>query len=487
MNIVFATSEMVPFAKTGGLADVCGSLPLALAKRGHKIKVFLPKYKMVDTKRFSLELIIESVSVLIGEKEVTAKVYGYDYQEGVQVLFVENDDFYFRDNLYGTPQGDYSDNDIRFIFFQKVVLETLSLITFKPHIIHCHDWQTGLIPVYLKTIYKDDPFYKQTKTFFTIHNLAYQGLFKSEALPLTGLSKNEYTVDTLEFYGKINFIKGGLIYADVLTTVSERYSKEIQLKEFGCGLNGVLQKRKNSLFGILNGIDPNEWNAETDKDITVNFSFDSLERKYINKGVLQKENNLPVDRNTPLLGIITRLADQKGLDILTPIMPTLAKMDLQFVLLGTGDEKYNKKFKQLGEKYSEKFGMNILFDPKMAKRIYAGSDIFLMPSRFEPCGLGQLISFRYCTVPLVRDTGGLADTVVDFNKKTGEGNGFVFSEYNKGSLLKTIQKALEYYKDKVLWKKIIENGFKCDFSWDVSAQKYINLYESEKRKELARV
>ena len=402
MNIVFATSEMVPFAKTGGLADVCGSLPPALGKKGQKVKVFLPKYKMVDTKRFPLETILDSISVVIGEQEVTGKVYGYDYQDGVQVLFIENNEYYDRDCLYGTPKGDYPDNDRRFIFFQKVILETLKRISFKPHILHCHDWQTGLIPVYIKTLYKDDPFYKQTKTFFTVHNLAYQGLFKADALPLTGLSQNEFTVDTLEFYGKMNLIKGGLVYADVLTTVSERYAQEIQLKEFGCGLDGVLRSRNNNLFGILNGIDPYEWNPETDRDITVNYSCEQLEKKYINKGVLQKENGLTVDRSIPLLGIITRLADQKGLDILTPIMPTLARMDVQFVLLGTGDEKYNKKFKQLGEKYPEKFGMNILFDPQMAKRIYAGSDIFLMPSRFEPCGLGQLISFRYCTVFQIR-------------------------------------------------------------------------------------
>ncbi|MBU1864389.1 MAG: glycogen synthase GlgA [Candidatus Omnitrophica bacterium] len=484
MNIVFATSEMVPFAKTGGLADVCGSLPLVLAEKGHTVKIFLPKYKMIDAALFYATQELDLIDIVLGDEVVSGKVHVYDYAQRVQVLFVENDDFFNRDDLYGTSENDYPDNDRRFIFFQKVLLKTLKAINFKPHILHCHDWQTALLPVYLKTVHKEDPFYEKTKTFLTIHNMAYQGMFSSAAFPLTGLSWDEFTVEKLEFYGKSNFLKGGILYADVLTTVSQRYAQEIQLKEFGCGLEAVIKQRRNNLYGIINGIDKNEWNPETDKDITVNFSINQLNKKYINKGVLQKENKLAVDRNVPLVGIVTRLTDQKGLDILTPLMPQLAQMEVQVVLLGTGDKRYNKKFAQFGEEYPDTFGVNIMFDAQMARRIYAGADMILMPSHFEPCGLSQLIGLRYGTVPLVRETGGLADTVIDFNRNTGKGNGFVFSEYTKDALLKTIQKALEYYKNKELWRTIVVNGMRCDFSWDASAEKYIELYNKEKKKDL---
>ncbi|MBN1492714.1 MAG: glycogen synthase GlgA [Candidatus Omnitrophica bacterium] len=482
MRIVFVTSEMAPFAKTGGLADVCGSLPFELSQLGHTVKVILPFYKMIKDKNLKLEHKCENFTIPLGHDSYKVRVLSYQARHDVEVLFVDVPKFFDREDLYGTAEGDYPDSPERFSLFQKSCFVLLKKIDFAPDILHCHDWQTGLIPVYTKVLYKDVAFFQDTKTVFTIHNLAYQGLFNVETLPVTGLSWDFFTIDKLEFFGKISYMKGALVYADVITTVSQRYSEEIQTEEYGCGLEGVLQKRKDDLCGILNGIDNAEWNPETDKDLNINYKPGDFNRKIANKGILQKENGLEVDPNIPLIGIITRLADQKGLDILAPIMEKLAKKDLQFVLLGTGTAKYNDLFKKMGKKYSGKFGINILFDPKMSKRIYAGADIFLMPSHYEPCGLGQLIALRYGTVPLVRATGGLADTITDFNPASGVGNGFVFSDYTSEALLSTIDRTINVFKDKKLWRKVIENGAKSDFSWKVSARKYIDLYRNTVQK-----
>jgi starch synthase len=484
MNIVFATAEMSPFAKTGGLADVCGSLPGALARCGHTVSVFLPKYKTVDLTRIPLRVVIDRVSIPVGTDVIDGRVYRYDYRENVSVFFVEQNEYFNRDHIYGGADGDYPDNDKRFIFFQKVVLVALKELGSKPAVIHCHDWQAGLIPAYIKTTHQDDTFFKQVKTFFTIHNLAYQGVFPAASFELTGLPASEFSMNRLEFYGQLNCMKSGIMYADVLTTVSERYAQEIQLKEYGCGLDGALRARRADVFGIVNGIDEADWNPETDRDITVNFSEQKIEKKYINKGVLQKENGLPVDRDIPLLGMITRLVDQKGLDILLPILPDIADMGVQVVILGTGEERYHRRLRELGESYAGKFCFHVLFDAKMAKRIYAGADMFLMPSRFEPCGLGQIVALRYGTVPVVRETGGLADTVSDFNPKTKQGNGVVFIEYTKDALMKAVRKALGYYKDKAVWRSLVANGFNTHFPWDASAAMYCRLYEREKRKEM---
>ncbi len=486
MKIIFVTSEMVPYAKTGGLADVCGTLPKELADLGHEVCVGMPRYKKIDTTKFGLKKVVEGLEVPLGSEKKFARVYTTVHQEKVEVYFIDSTEFFGRDELYGTPQGDYPDNDRRFIFFQRAALEFFRITNFKPDIIHCHDWQTGLIPVYLKTLYKSDSFFKRTKSFFTIHNLAYQGNFPPDTLPTTGLGWEEFHMERLEFYGKASFLKGGIVYADVVTTVSERYAEEIQTKEFGCGLEGVLKKRKADLYGIINGIDLEEWNPETDQDIAANYSLGNLDKKQVNKEALQKENKLEASPDIPLFGMISRLADQKGFDILAPILGDFAtKLDAQFVLLGTGDEKYHVLLRQEMKKYSKRFGINTLFDNKMAKRIYAGSDIFLMPSYYEPCGLGQLISLRYGTVPLVRETGGLADTVTDFNSKTSEGTGFVFKEYKSQALFKTIERAIQVFKDKKAWRELIKRGMKCDFSWKASAKKYIDLYQQAEKKTAA--
>lgn len=483
MNIVFATAEMTPFAKTGGLADVCGSLPAALSKKGHTVTVCIPKYKTADGSRFVFEKVIDELKVRLGVEEHHGAVFKYEDEAGFNVLLFDNKKFFHRDGLYGTPDGDYVDNDRRFFFFQRAILEALPKLGIRPDVLQAHDWQSALLPVYLKTLYRENSWYHQTKAIFTIHNLAYQGSFSPSSFKLTGLPETVYSIQGCEFYGLFNCMKGGLIFSDVITTVSKRYAKEIQLEEFGCGLDGVLREQSNKIAGIINGIDYDEWDPEKDPDITVNYSLSDIDKKVINKGVLQKENSLPIDRTIPLIGMVTRLCDQKGLDIIAPIMDSLAAMNVQVVLLGTGDDKYNRAFKQFGQKYPGHFGMNIRFDPAMAKRIFAGADMFLMPSRFEPCGLGQMVALRYGTVPIVRETGGLADTIIDFNHHTKEGNGFVFAQYSAETLLKTIRKAIEFFQDKLLWNAIIENGRKCDFSWDHSAEEYISLYIKTKRKE----
>ncbi|MBI4115752.1 MAG: glycogen synthase GlgA [Candidatus Omnitrophica bacterium] len=482
MRIVFVSPEMVPFAKTGGLADVTGTLPKEIQVLGQEVICFVPKYKKVDVNRWSLKEVIDRLQIPVGSEAETGRVFRFDDPSGVKVYFIDQPEYFSRDELYGTPLGDYPDNDRRFVFFQRGVLEALKKLNLKPDVIHCHDWQAGLTSTYLKTLYSNDPFFAKTKSIFTIHNLAYQGNFPPDSLPVTGLSWDEFKLERLEFYGKVSFLKGGLVYSDELTTVSPRYAQEIQTKEFGCGMEGVLQTRRNDLVGIVNGIDLEEWNPEKDPDIAANFSARKLEGKAACKATLQKENRFKVDPQIPLLGIVTRLADQKGLDILAPAIDALMKRGVQMVLLGTGDEKYHQLLRDLNKKYSHQLGAHILFDAKMAKRIYAGSDIFLMPSRFEPCGLGQLISFRFGTVPLVRETGGLADTVIDFDPRSGEGNGFVFKEYETKTLLGTLDRALVVYEDPKLWAKVVKNGMKADFSWRASARKYIELYERVKRK-----
>lgn len=482
MKIVFVAPEMAPFAKTGGLADVAGTLPKEIQALGHEVICFLPKYKKVDSNQWPLKTVMDRLQIPIGSEVETGRVHGYSDPSGVKVYFIDQPEFFSRDELYGTPMGDYPDNDHRFVFFQRGVLEALRKLGYKIDVIHCHDWQTGLIATYLKTLYANDPFFAKTKSVFTIHNLAYQGNFPPDSLPITGLSWNEFKLERLEFYGKVSFLKGGLVYADALTTVSPRYSKEIQTKEYGCGMEGVLQTRKEDLVGIFNGIDPKEWDPESDPDIPAHFSLKKLEGKAANKAALQKENHFKVDPKIPLFGIVTRLADQKGLDILSVSIEGMMKRGIQLVLLGTGDEKYHHLLQDLAKKHPHQLGAHILFDPRMAKRIYAGSDVFLMPSRYEPCGLGQLISYRFGTVPLVRATGGLADTVHDFNLKTGEGTGFVFKEYEAKKFLETVDRALQVFKDPKLWFKLMKNGMKSDFSWRASAKQYVALYEKVKRK-----
>ncbi|MFA4989633.1 MAG: glycogen synthase GlgA [Candidatus Omnitrophota bacterium] len=462
MKIVVCSSEVVPFAKTGGLADVAGALPLALEKEGQEVSIIMPRYKAVDTARFRLKKLNSGVLAGLAGKNI-------------RVYFIENEGYFNRDGLYGDKNGDYPDNLDRFSFYCRKSLDLLQEIDFKPDIIHCHDWQSSLIPVFLKTIYSRNPFYKNIRTVLTIHNIGYQGLFPGEEFPQLGLDESLFNMEGLEFYGKINILKGGLLFADILNTVSPTYAREIQTKEFGFGLEGVLQKRKDSLFGILNGLDYAIWNPQNDKFLARNFSITDLAGKAQDKQDLQTLCKLPLKKDVPLIGIVSRLAGQKGLDILVEGIDEISQLDIQLVILGAGDLKYHQILQETAAKYPKTISLNLKFDDPLAHKIYAGSDIFLMPSRYEPCGLGQLISLRYGTIPLVFKTGGLADTV-------NSENGFVFARYSARDLVKTVKKALCAFKAKTKWAALVKNALKSNFSWDVSASKYLELYAKAKKK-----
>ena len=462
MKIVVCASEAVPFAKTGGLADVAGALPLALEEAGQEVIVVMPRYKAIQDSKFKIIRLKDDVSYAVIGKNI--KVY-----------FIENDAYFNRDGLYGEKTGDYKDNLERFSFYCKRTLTLLKEINFKPSIIHCHDWQSALVPIYVKTIYAQDDFYKNTKTIFTIHNIGYQGLFAKDEYPKLGLDWNLFNMEMLEFFDRINLLKGGIVFSDIVNTVSPTYSLEIQTKEFGFGLEGVLAKRKDSLFGVLNGLDYSIWNPSNDKYIAKNFTLKIADDKAKNKADLQKISNLPQKAQVPLFGIVSRLAEQKGFDILAQGISAICKKNLQLVILGTGDLQYHVLLEKIVKKFPQVISLHLKFDDTLAHKIYAGSDIFLMPSKYEPCGLGQLISLSYGTIPLVFKTGGLADTV-------NQNNGFVFDTYTKGELVKTIDKSLEVFKDKGAWRKLVQRAMQCDFSWDESAKKYIELYEKAKGK-----
>ncbi|OQA56583.1 MAG: Glycogen synthase [Candidatus Omnitrophica bacterium ADurb.Bin277] len=482
MKILFVTSEMSPFAETGGLGEVLGSLTNAVRGEGHDVTVFMPRYKRIDIRKQGLEIVIDYFEVIIGNTLEATRVFFKKLENGVKVYFIEHPDYFQRDELYGTSIGDYQDNDRRFTYFQHAVLKSAERLKLSPDVVHCHDWQTGLIPVFLKTIETGYPPFARARSVFTIHNLGYQGNYPPDSFPSTGLGWELYKSDFLEFYGKFSFLKGGLVFADEVTTVSERYSREIQMKEFGCGMEGVLAARKDTVTGIMNGIDPEEWDPATDKDIEANYSALSFSKKKINKAALQEENGFAVDDSIPLIGFVSRLAEQKGIEILIPALEKIAKMGVQFVLLGTGEERYHQILRVFAKRNKKWFGVHILFDPKMAKRIYAGSDMFLFPSYYEPCGLGQIIGLRYGSVPVVRATGGLADTVEPFDAATGEGNGFLFEDYSSKALVDSLEKAIAVFRRKKQWQILVRNAMESDYSWSASAKKYSKLYESVKRR-----
>ena len=461
MKIFFCASEMVPFAKTGGLADVAGALPLALELLGHEVVVTLPRYKAIANEKFKIQKVKEGVSVTTAGRDI--KVY-----------LIEQEKYFGRDSLYGDKTGDYKDNLERFSFFCTRSLELLKEMKFKPEVCHCHDWQSALVVAYLKNVYQADPFFKDTRAVFTIHNLAYQGLFPREEFPQTGLDPSLFSIEGFEFYGKVNLLKAGLEYSDLITTVSPTYSREIQTKEFGCGLEGVLNKRRDCVFGILNGIDYTIWSPSTDKMIAKHYSVETAAEKARNKEDLQALCRLPKKPGVPLFGIVSRLAEQKGFDIIAEGINEIMTMDLQLVILGTGDLKYHVLLEEMVKKYPKVISLSLKFDDSLAHKIYAGSDIFLMPSRYEPCGLGQIISLSYGTVPLVFKTGGLADTVTS-------DNGFVFDDYRKTALIKTIAKSLQAFKDKSGWRRLVQKAMGYNFSWEESAKKYVGLYKKARK------
>ncbi len=481
MKILVVTSEAVPYAKTGGLADVAGALIQEYRKIGEESYVILPLYRNIKKGKITIRDTGLTIKVPVGERQVEGRVFNNQSL----AYFIRCDEFFDRDELYGTPWGDYLDNASRFTFFSRGVLETCRELNFKPDVIHCNDWQTSLIPIYLKTIYLSDRYFRETATMLTIHNLGYQGLFPVSELPLTGLGWDLFYPEGIEFYGKMNFLKAGLISADVLTTVSYTYAKEILMREFGYGLEGVLKKRREDLYGVLNGIDYTEWNPSRDKFLPKRFDMENLEGKRECKKQLVKEASL--DRSErPLIGIVSRLSDQKGLDLVLQSFAELLSFGVNLVVLGKGDEVYQSGLSDIAQRYKSRVFVKIGFDESLAHKIYAGSDFFLAPSRYEPCGLGQLISMKYGSIPIGRRTGGLADTIQDFDPLTLRGTGFLFSDYTPSTMQDAIKRALCVYTDEDKMKKVITNAMKMDFSWERSAERYIELYKRamEKRRSL---
>ena len=477
LKIAMVTPEAVPYAKTGGLADVLGVLPLEARKLGHEVILILPYYQMVRNKGIPVRKLDLKIFVSMGNEQVDGEIYTTIEKNGVTTYFIAKDEYFARKELYGTPKGDYSDNAYRFGFFCKGVLALLSKINFQSDIIHVNDWQSALIPYFLKNLKREKPFYRKIKTLLTIHNMAYQGLFPPRVLPGLGLNQDVFTqYGGIEFYGKVSFLKAGLITADAISTVSKKYSQEIQSEEYGCGLDGVFREQRSHVYGILNGVDYNQWNPEIDQFIEKRYTISDLSGKNECRKDLLKEFGLEGNTSIPIIGMISRLADQKGFDILAECIEELVKLDLRLVLLGTGEQKYHKLFIDIQRRYTGHLGIRIEFNNPLAHKIEAGSDMFLMPSRYEPCGLNQIYSLKYGTVPIVRATGGLDDTIENFNTLTGQGNGFKFQEYSSKALLDKIKEALGIFRNKELWQRLIQNGMQQDFSWSTSAQQYVELY-----------
>jgi starch synthase len=472
VRVLFVGSEAVPFAKTGGLADVMGSLPKELNRQGLDVRVILPKYGNIPPVFQEAMISVAAFDVYVGWRKQYIGIETLQH-DGVTFYFVDNEYYFKRSGLYG-----YGDEAERFAFFCRGVIEALPVLDFQPDVIHCHDWQTGMIPVLLKAHYSHLPFFGHMKTISTIHNLKYQGVFSQPLMKdLFGLSEDHFTGLALELHGGASFLKGGLLYADRITTVSQTYAEEIQTPYYGEYLDSLLRHRKDQLTGIVNGIDYEVFDPMSDPHLVVNYR-DSQQKKQQNKLALQERLGLPVNGEVPMIAVVTRLVQQKGLDLIQHVLTELLSLDIQLVVLGTGEEGYEQMFRHTAQKHPDKASAQITFDEALAHQIYAASDLFLMPSQFEPCGIGQLIALRYRTVPIVRETGGLKDTVQPYNEFAGEGTGFTFSHYNAHDMLHTIRRAVFFYKnDREAWLRIQSNMKKCDYSWKKSAQQYVALYK----------
>jgi starch synthase len=475
MHIAFVASECVPFSKTGGLADVVGALPRALAAAGHQISVFVPRYRLsrIPEER----TVVQSLTIPFDDRYRFCSISSGAGYPGVRFFFVDHPPFFDRDGLYGTSSGDFPDNAERFALFCRAVLEG-SKVLGVPDIFHCHDWQAALVPVLLRTQYSEDPAFRNTGTVFTIHNIGYQGLFPPEILPLLTLTWDLFTISKMEFFGNVNFLKGALVYSDFITTVSRRYSQEIQTTEFGFGLDGVLKDRSDTVTGILNGVDYDEWNPESDKFIAAHYSAQDLTGKQeCKRDLLASFGMQEAEPDLPVIGIVSRFAAQKGFDLIGQIIDRLALEDILFTVLGSGDRLYEEMFVRLARRVPNKIAVRVAYDSALAHKIEAGADMFLMPSHYEPCGLSQIYSLKYGTVPIVRATGGLDDTIDPWDPRTKKGTGFKFQEYTGDALLRTVHQAIQVYRDPTSWQRLMCNGMSKDFSWRVSAREYIRVYE----------
>ena len=473
MRILFVASEGLPFSKTGGLADVVEALPKALVGLGHDVAVVLPRYRNTPVKK----VVLKSLTVPMGTSLRFPAIAEGPRPHGVQYFFVDDPEYFDRDQLYGLAGRDYPDNAERFAEFARAAIE-LAKQVWQPDVIHCHDWQSALVPVLLRTSYSADSQLSSLPVVFTIHNMGYHGLFPREVLAKIGLPDALFRIDALEFFGHVNYLKGALIFGDYLTTVSRKYAEEIQTAEYGHGLDGVVRTRADRLVGILNGVDYSVWNPELDSLIAARYSAKDLAGKQICKGDLLTEFQLPGENlQRPLIGIVSRFADQKGFDLLTQVADALMQENLAIVALGAGEAKHERMFRELAQQFPKRLAVKIAYDNTIAHKIEAGADMFLMPSRYEPCGLNQIYSLRYGTVPVVRATGGLDDTIEPYDRAAGRGTGFKFSEYTGKALLGALHEALALYPDKVAWRRLQTNGMAKDFSWNASALEYARLYD----------
>jgi len=474
LKILFVVAEAAPYCQSGGLGEVAGALPKALRTAGVDMRVVLPKYRSIKTELLTACKFAGNCTIHFPRYSQQANILAIDeHGDGDSTYLIENDHYFARDGFYG-----YGDDFERFSFFTKAAIEMLSVIDFQADILHFNDWHTSLGPTYLRDFYRGFTFYKDMKSIMAIHNLHYQGVFGRDTLWNVGLNDGYYTCGDLEFFGNASYLKAGILHADAVSTVSRTYAQEIQTADFGYGMDGLLRQRGNRLFGITNGIDDDKYNPATDPNIIINFTIGGKEEKRANKHELQKQLNLPVG-DMPVISIISRLVEQKGLDIVSVILEELMTMDIQLVVLGTGEGRYESLFRNFAMRYPHKVSANITYVEKLAQRIYAGSDMFLMPSVYEPCGLGQLFAMRYGTIPIVRKTGGLADTIKHFDPQAGEGNGFVFEDFVASGLMWAMREALALY-DTDAWDTLVHNAMSCDFSWSSVASEYIDMYKHVK-------
>ena len=476
MKILLASSEVHPYSKTGGLADMAGSLAKALVRAGHKVAVLTPLYSGIRERFPGLKKFDWRIDLPLGNRRVQADILTVEPLPGLTIYFVDQPAFFNRPGLYTEKGADYSDNAERFIFFSKCVVQMARYLPWHPEIVHINDWQCGLVPLLMLGQKLWDGWLEQPRTVLTIHNLAFQGLFDHNKYPLTNLPWEFFNPRGVEFYGQLSCLKAGIVYADTVTTVSPTYAREITTVEQGCGLDDLLRKRQNSLAGILNGVDYEEWNTNNNSFIKQPYSAGNLEGKAVDKAELQKLFRLPVDPRLPLFGIITRLADQKGLDILLSALEEMLSAPMQFALLGSGSDVFQKAFLDLARRHPKKVSVRIGFEHSLSHQIEAGCDFYLMPSKFEPCGLNQMYSLRYGTIPIVRATGGLDDSVIDITEDVKKANGIKFTDYSSRALAKAIRKALALYAEPELMRHYQVNGMEADFSWDRAVKRYEELY-----------
>jgi starch synthase len=475
LRIVFIAAEAAPYAKTGGLADVAGSLPNALGRLNVDIRVILPGYRQIFELGLRHELVFPSLNAFLGSQRLIFQVRKLSIENVAPIYVIDREDMFDRPNLYGNSDGDYYDNAERYIFFCRAVAALMHSWDFAPQIIHCNDWHTGLIPLYMQL----EPAFRRLKTLFTLHNLGYSGLFSSDKFALTGLDASHYQPDGLEFYGKWSMLKAGLVYSWAVSTVSPTYAREIQTPEYGKGLDGVLRSRSASVFGLLNGVNYQMWNPETDAFIPARYTPDDLSGKRICKAALIRACKLDESlMERPVIGIVSRLDVQKGIDLIIPILSELIEsLKVGVVILGTGDGELQQSLQRAGEPYPDAFAFIQRFDEELARIILAGADMLLVPSRYEPCGLTQLYAMKYGTIPVVRATGGLKDTISEANERTGGGTGFKFKHSDSKDFLAAIQKAARVYRMPLIWRRIQTNCMSMDFSWEKAAQGYLSLYQ----------